>query len=102
MDVRVHQDIILNTSTLLDAREAVVVLPAMTRYEQPGGGTSTSTERMVYFSPEIAGPRIGEARAEWDIYVDLARRVKPEAAAAAGLRQRRSDPRGDRAGRAEL
>lgn len=81
IDVRVHQDIILNTSTLLDAREAVVVLPAMTRYEQPGGGTSTSTERMVYFSPEIAGPRIGEARAEWAIYADLARRVKPEAAA---------------------
>lgn len=81
IDVRVHQDIILNTSTLLDAQEAVVVLPAMTRYEQPGGGTSTSTERMVYFSPEIAGPRIGEARAEWAIYADLARRVKPEAAA---------------------
>ena len=55
VDVRVHQDIILNTSTLADAREAVMVLPAMTRYEQPGGGTSTSTERMVYFSPEIAG-----------------------------------------------
>ncbi|UJF33533.1 FdhF/YdeP family oxidoreductase [Paenibacillus hexagrammi] len=84
VDVRVHQDIILNTSTLLDAREAVVVLPAMTRYEQPGGGTSTSTERMVYFSPEIDGPRIGEARAEWAIYVDLARRVKPEAAALIG------------------
>jgi len=78
LDVRVHQDIIFNTSTLLDAKEAVVVLPAMTRYEQPGGGTSTSTERMVYFSPEIRGPRIGEARAEWDIYADLAARVKPE------------------------
>ena len=77
MDVRVHQDIILNTSTLLDAREAVVVLPAMTRYEQPGGGTSTSTERMVYFSPEIAGPRIGEARAEWD---DLRRSRPPREA----------------------
>ncbi|WNR44433.1 FdhF/YdeP family oxidoreductase [Paenibacillus roseipurpureus] len=84
VDVRVHQDIILNTSTLVDARETVVVLPAMTRYEQPGGGTSTSTERMVYFSPEIAGPRIGEARAEWAIYADLARRVKPEAAALIG------------------
>jgi len=77
MEMRVHQDIILNTSTLVDAREAVIVLPAMTRYEQPGGGTSTSTERMVYFSPEIAGPRIGEARAEWQIYADLAARVKP-------------------------
>ncbi|UCZ53127.1 FdhF/YdeP family oxidoreductase [Bacillus shivajii] len=78
VDIRVHQDIILNTSTLVDAKEEVIVLPAMTRYEQPGGGTSTSTERMVYFSPEIKGPRIGEARPEWEIYVDLAKRVKPE------------------------
>lgn len=79
VEIRVHQDIIMNTSTLVDAREAVLVLPAMTRYEQPGGGTSTSTERMVYFSPEIEGRRIGEARAEWEIYIDLAERVKPEA-----------------------
>ena len=78
VDVRVHQDIVLNTSTLADAREEVWVLPAMTRYEQPGGGTSTSTERMVYFSPEIEGPRIEEARPEWQIYCDLAARVKPE------------------------
>jgi len=78
VDIRVHQDIILNTSTLVDAREAVIVLPAMTRYEQPGGGTSTSTERMVYYSPEIAGPRIEEARAEWQIYSELASLVYPE------------------------
>lgn len=78
VDIRVHQDIIFNTSTLVDAKEAVIVLPAMTRYEQPGGGTSTSTERMVYFSPEIDGPRIEEARSEWEIYIDLAKRVKPE------------------------
>ncbi|MFC5713096.1 FdhF/YdeP family oxidoreductase [Thalassorhabdus alkalitolerans] len=82
LDIRVHQDIILNTSTLVDAKEAVIVLPAKTRYEQEGGGTSTSTERMVYFSPEIEGNknRIEEARAEWKIYVDLAKRVKPETA----------------------
>lgn len=80
VDLRVHQDIILNTSTLVDAKEAVIVLPAMTRYEQPGGGTSTSTERMVYFSPEIKGPRIEEARSEWEIYVDLAKRIKPDQA----------------------
>jgi molybdopterin-dependent oxidoreductase alpha subunit len=78
IDIRVHQDIILNTSTLVDAKEAVIVLPAMTRYEIPGGVTSTSTERMVYYSPEIEGPRIGEARPEWQIYIDLAARVKPE------------------------
>ncbi|THE11802.1 FdhF/YdeP family oxidoreductase [Bacillus timonensis] len=82
LEIRVHQDIILNTSTLLDAKEAVIVLPAKTRYEQEGGGTSTSTERMVYFSPEIEGNKneIKEARAEWKIYVDLAKRVKPESA----------------------
>ncbi|MFM1650793.1 FdhF/YdeP family oxidoreductase [Brevibacillus sp. B_LB10_24] len=78
VELRVHQDIILNTSTLVDAKEEVIVLPAMTRYEQPGGGTSTSTERMVYFTPEIEGPRIAEARSEWEIYVDLASRVYPE------------------------
>lgn len=78
IDVRVHQDIMLNTSTLVDAKEAVIVLPAMTRYEQRGGGTSTSTERMVYFSPEIKGPRIEEARSEWEIYMDLAKRIKPD------------------------
>ncbi|MCD8510432.1 MAG: FdhF/YdeP family oxidoreductase [Bacillus sp. (in: Bacteria)] len=82
LDIRVHQDIILNTSTLVDAKEAVIVLPAKTRYEQEGGGTSTSTERMVYFSPEIEGNRnqVEEARAEWKIYMDLANRVKPETA----------------------
>lgn len=79
LEIRVHQDIILNTSTLVDAKEAVIVLPAKTRYEQEGGGTSTSTERMVYFSPEITGNKnmLEEARAEWKIYLDLAKRVKP-------------------------
>lgn len=82
LEIRVHQDIILNTSTLLDAEETVIVLPAKTRYEQDGGGLSTSTERMIYFSPEIEGNRnrIKEARSEWQIYVDLARRVKPDEA----------------------
>ncbi|WP_168121197.1 FdhF/YdeP family oxidoreductase [Paenibacillus sp. HB172176] len=85
--IRVHQDIILNTSTLADAGEAVIVLPAMTRYEQPGGGTSTSTERMVYFSPEIerTGGGIGEARAEWQIYRELAMKARPELLPLIGL-----------------
>ena len=86
IDIRVHQDIVLNTSTLTEAGEAVIVLPAMTRYEQPGGGTSTSTERMVYYSPEIAGPRIGEARAEWAIYAELAAKVNPEHKQRVGFR----------------
>lgn len=64
--LRVHQDLVLNTSTLVDA-DAVLVLPAATRYEQRGGGTSTTTERRIRFSPEIPGRRIAEARAEWEI-----------------------------------
>ena len=59
VEMRIHQDIIFNTSTLVEAKEEVIILPAMTRYEQPGGGTSTSTERMVYYSPEIEGPKNG-------------------------------------------
>ncbi len=64
--LRIHQDIVLNTSTLLDADE-VLVLPAETRYESAGGCTATTTERRIRFSPEIPGPRLPEARAEWRI-----------------------------------
>ncbi|GBG10941.1 formate dehydrogenase [Paenibacillus agaridevorans] len=88
VELRVHQDIVLNSSALLDAAEEVILLPAMTRYEQPGGGTSTSTERMVYYSPEIQGPRIAEARAEWDIFGELAARVRTEGAEASAVRFR--------------
>jgi molybdopterin-dependent oxidoreductase alpha subunit len=78
--LRVHQDIVLSSQMLVDPAETVVLLPAMTRYEQPGGGTETTTERRIVFSPEIPGPRIGEARAEWRILLDLAARVDPERA----------------------
>jgi molybdopterin-dependent oxidoreductase alpha subunit len=78
--LRVHQDIVLSHQMLVDPGEVVVLLPAATRYEQEGGGTSTTTERRVAFSPEIPGPRVGEARSEWRIFADVARRVRPEAA----------------------
>ncbi len=80
--LRVFQDIVVNTQMLLEPAEAVVLLPAATRYEQRGGGTETTTERRIVFSPEIPGPRVGEARAEWEIYVDLAARIAPERASA--------------------
>jgi molybdopterin-dependent oxidoreductase alpha subunit len=79
---RIHQDLVLNTSMLAEPADRVILLPAMTRYEQPGGGTSTSTERRIRFSPEVPGPRVGEARCEWQILVDLAQRVLPSDAAA--------------------
>ena len=78
--LRVHLDILVNKQMLLEPGETVILLPATTRYEVPGGVTETSTERRVIFSPEIPGRRIGEARPEWEVFLDLARRVKPEIA----------------------
>ncbi|MGZ3675007.1 MAG: FdhF/YdeP family oxidoreductase [Ktedonobacterales bacterium] len=78
LSLRVHQDIYLTTQMLVDPADTVVLLPARTRYEQPGGGTETSTERRIIFSPEVPGPRPGEARCEWEIFQDLAARVYPE------------------------
>jgi len=75
--VRVHQDIVLNTSMLLDAEEVVVLLPAQTRYEQRTGGTSTSTERRIRFTPEIPGHRLGESLPEWAIPVLIGRKSMP-------------------------
>jgi molybdopterin-dependent oxidoreductase alpha subunit len=72
---RVHQDIVLNHSMLLEPGEVVVLLPGQTRYEQAGGGTITSTERRIRFSPEIPGPRIAEAKPEWEIPMLVAEKV---------------------------
>jgi len=72
---RVHQDIVLNASMLLDAEEAVLLLPAQTRYEQRGGGTSTSTDRRIRFTPEIPGHRIGAVRPEWEIPALIGRKT---------------------------
>ncbi len=76
--LRIHQDIVLNSSTLLPAREAVLLLPAQTRYEQKSGGTSTSTERRIRFTPEIPGPRIEEAKAEWEIPAIIGQKLEPD------------------------
>jgi molybdopterin-dependent oxidoreductase alpha subunit len=85
--LRVHMDIVLTNQMLIDppAGEGgeggtVILLPATTRYEIPGGVTETSTERRIMFNPEIHGRRIGEARAELDVLPDLARRVRPDRA----------------------
>lgn len=83
--LRVHADLVLSSQMLVDPAGAdtdVIVLPVMTRYEIPGGVTETSTERRIIFSPEIRGPRIAGARAEWEVFADLVRRVRPDRAAA--------------------
>jgi molybdopterin-dependent oxidoreductase alpha subunit len=81
--LRIHQDIVPNPTMLLDPADTVLLFPSRTRYEQRGGGSETSTERRVIYSPEIPGPRPGEARDEWEIPVLVARSLKPKAADAA-------------------
>ncbi|MBD2435486.1 FdhF/YdeP family oxidoreductase [Nostoc sp. FACHB-110] len=78
--LRVHLDIVLSSQMLIEPADTVVLLPATTRYEIPGGVTETSTERRIIFSPEIPGPRVGEARPEWEVFIELAKRVRPELA----------------------
>ncbi len=75
--VRVHQDIVLNSSMLIDPEEMVIVLPAQTRYEQRDGGTTTSTERRIRFTPEIAGHRVGESLPEWEIPMLIGKKAMP-------------------------
>lgn len=79
MPFRVHQDIMLTDQMLIDPADEVILLPGKTRYEQDDGGTETSTERRVMFTPEI--PReVGEARAEWKILLQVAAAAWPERA----------------------
>ncbi len=83
--LRVHQDIVLSSSMLVEGAGDVVLLPAVTRYESPGGGTETTTERRIIFSPEIPGRRIGSAKPEWWVFRELMARAKPEQARSIGL-----------------
>lgn len=76
--LRIHQDIVL-TSQMFVEGDDVILLPAATRYEQEGGGTSTTTERQIAFSPQVAEPP-GEARSEWRTFAEIASRVRPELA----------------------
>ena len=77
---RVHQDIVLSPQMMVEPADTVVLLPAQTRYEQRGGGTETTTERRILFSPEIPGRRIGEALPEWEIPMRIAERIRPDIA----------------------
>jgi molybdopterin-dependent oxidoreductase alpha subunit len=78
--LRIHHDIVLSSSMLADSGGDVLVLPATTRYESAGGGTETSTERRIIFSPEIPGRRIGSARPEWWVFGEAMARARPDRA----------------------
>lgn len=78
---RAHQDLFLNSAMLVDPGSPrnssaggslegiVLLLPGQTRYQQAGGGTITNTERRIRFSPQVRGPRVGEAMSEWEIFM---------------------------------
>ncbi len=83
--LRVHTDIVLTSQMLVEPADTLYVLPSRTRYEQEGGGTETSTERRVIFSPHVPGHVIGSAREEWRMLAELARAVKPLGAERLGL-----------------
>jgi molybdopterin-dependent oxidoreductase alpha subunit len=78
--LRIHHDIVLSTSMLADSDGDVLILPAATRYESEGGGTETSTERRIIFSPEIPGRRIGVAKPEWWAFGEAMARAWPNRA----------------------
>lgn len=80
--LRIHQDLFLTTAMLVEPEDEVYLLPAKTRYEHEGGVTETTTERRVVFSPHVPGHRVGEAREEWRILVDVVKAARPENAAA--------------------
>jgi predicted molibdopterin-dependent oxidoreductase YjgC len=58
VSLRVHFDIICSSQMLIDPADTVILLPATTRYEVPGGVTETTTG--VIFSPEIPGLRLAK------------------------------------------
>ncbi len=83
--LRIHQDIMVSSSMLVDGDGDVLLLPAATRYESPGGGCETSTERRIIFSPEIPGRRIGSARPEWWVFREVMMRIDPQRANLVGM-----------------
>jgi molybdopterin-dependent oxidoreductase alpha subunit len=83
--LRVHQDIVLSSSMLAGCDGEVLLLPAATRYESPGGGTETSTERRIIYSPEIPGRRVGSAMPEWWVFGEVMARARPEQRHLVGL-----------------
>lgn len=66
------QDVVLSSMMLVPPEDTVILLPATTRYESRGGGTETSTERRIIFSPEVEGRRIGSAKPEWEVFGEVA------------------------------
>jgi len=89
--LRIHQDIVVSSAMLVEPSDTVLLLPAATRYETPGGVTETSTERRIIYSPEIPGRRIPGAGRSGKSSARSRRGHAPKTpAGSASLRRRRS------------
>lgn len=85
--LRIHQDILLSSAMLVEPSDTVLLLPAATRYEIPGGVTETTTERRIVYSPPIGyggaeARQLGEVRPEWEVLCEIVGRTRPEPAGA--------------------
>ncbi len=73
LPLRVHHGFSMEPSMLVEPQEEVILLPAMTRYEHPGGTTETTLERRIIYSPEIHGSQAGESKCGWQIFTELSK-----------------------------
>ncbi len=100
--LRIHQDIVLSSSMLVPSDGDVLLLPAVTRYESPGGGTETSNRAPDHLFAGDSGP------ADWLGQAGVVGLSGSDGARAAGPRRSgrapgcRGDSRGDRQGGAAL
>ncbi len=76
--LRIHSDLFPTHQMFVEPAQDVYLLPAATRYEQRGGGTETSTERRIIYSPEIPRDDLPGVRSEWEMLLELAKAVNPE------------------------
>ena len=70
--VRIHQASFLDPTMLETAPEAVLLLPASSNADLPGGGSHLSDDLVTRFSPEVHGAPASNARPHWEIPVRVA------------------------------
>ena len=94
--LRVHQDIVLSSSMLVDSDGDVLLLPAATRYESPGGGTRDIDRAAHHLLAGNSRPadRLGQAGMVGVPRGDGAR--EPDQRAPGWPLRCRRDPAGDR------
>jgi len=76
---RIHQDIVASSMMPRPRRHRGPV-PVHDALRVARRGTETSTERRIIFSPEVPGRRIGSAKPEWEVFGEVAARVRPDRA----------------------